>query len=141
MPAAKRKNAASAAAGAHAHNLEMEGDRLKIYSLQTLLTNKKSPETRALAKLGDVLLPWYEKTVEKPAQKMGDVSDFWQSLAPPKWRDKCRLLGLHRGVLTIALDSAAMRAELDACLRGGLLRELQSRSKGAVYRVKTCVRN
>ena len=45
------------------NNLEMKGDRLKVFSLQTLLTNKRSRETREVARLGEVLLPWYEKTV------------------------------------------------------------------------------
>lgn len=122
-------------------NLEMDGDRLKVFSLQTLLTNKKSPETRDLARLGDVLLPWYEKAVEKPAEKMEGISEQWETLVPERIRIRSRLIGFQRGVLTVALDSAAMRAEMDATLRGGLLRELQAGTKGAIFRVKTCIQN
>ena len=120
-------------------NLEMEGDRLKVYSLQTLLTNKKNPDTRPVARLGDVLLPWFEKMVSQPAEKLSDSVELWQRLIPDKLYTRSRLLGLHRGTLTVALDSTTVRAELDAALRGGLLRQLQTESRGAIFRVKTRV--
>jgi hypothetical protein len=120
-------------------NLEMEGDHLKVYSLQTLLTNKKNPETRAMARLADVLLPWFEKTIHQPAEKLGGVLELWQELAPVELQKRSRLLGLARGVLTVAADSATVRSELDARLRAGLLRAVQTASKGAVFKVKTCV--
>ena len=117
----------------------MDGDRLKVYSLKTLLTNKRSPETRSTARLGDVLLPWFEKVISKPAEKLDGVSELWQTLVPANLRNRSRLLGLARGVLTVALDSATIRSELDARLRAGLLRQLQTESKGAIFKVKTCV--
>jgi hypothetical protein len=120
-------------------NLEMDGDHLKVYSLHTLLTNKKRADTRDAARLGDVLLPWFEKTVAKPAEKLLGISELWQSLVPPKILACSRLLGFHRGTLSVALDSATVRAELDAALRAGLLRTLQTESRGALYRVKTSV--
>ena len=120
-------------------NLEMRGDRLKVFSLQTLLTNKRSKETRDTAKLGEVLLPWFEKMVEKPAEKLDGVLDLWLSLAPANLKERARLTSFVRGTLTIAVESSTLRAELDANLRQGLLRQLQTASKGAIYRVKTAV--
>jgi hypothetical protein len=117
----------------------MAGDRLKIYSLQNLLTNKRSPETRDVARLGDVLLPWFEKSVSKPGEKLDGVRELWERLVPAAVLGQTRLLGLHRGSLQVALDSATARAELDGLLRGGLLRELQEESRGVIYRVKTSV--
>jgi hypothetical protein len=120
-------------------NLEMDGDRLKVFSLQTLLTNKRSKETRDTARLGDVLLPWFDKMVTKPAEKIEDVLDLWLSLISPALKDRTRLVGFSKGTLTVAAGSSTVRAELDATLRGGLLRELQTQSRGAIYRIKTCV--
>jgi hypothetical protein len=122
-----------------ATNLEMKGDRLKIYSLQNLLTNKRSPETRATARLGDVLIPWFEKVVIRPADKLEPINDLWQSLVPANLKIRARLLSFSRGTLTVALDSATVRAELDARLRAGLLRQLQTDSRGIIFKVKTCV--
>ena len=120
-------------------NLETRGDQLKVFSLQTLLTNKKSKETRAAARLGDVLIPWFEKTIAKPAEKLDGISELWQSHVPAPLLDHSRLIGFHRGVLTVGLDSATVRAELDVRLRSGLLRTLQTASRGSLFRVKTCV--
>ena len=120
-------------------NLEMRGDRLKVFSLQNLLTNKKSPETRATAKLGDVLIPWFEKTIAKPAKQLGPITELWQTLVPAPLQSRSRLLGLSRGILSVALDSATSRAELEAKLRSGLLRQLQAESRGTVFKIKTCV--
>jgi hypothetical protein len=120
-------------------NLEIRGDRLKVYSLQTLLTNKRNKETRDTARLGEVLLPWFEKVVEKPAEKLDGVLELWLSLVPTNLKERARLIGFAKGTLSVALDSATMRAELDVKLRQGLLRQLQTASKGAIFRVKTAV--
>jgi len=135
MPARSKKSSPPA----QVTNLEMQGDRLKIFSLHNLLTNKKSPETRATARLGDVLIPWFEKTVAKPAKQLGPITELWQTLVPPPLQPHSRLLGLSRGTLSVALDSAAARAELDARLRSGLLRQLQTESRGTIFKIKTCV--
>jgi hypothetical protein len=120
-------------------NLEPVGERRKIISLHTLLTNKKRRETRDAARLGDVLIPWFEKTVAKPAAKLEGVADLWQEHLPLNILQRCRLVGFQRGMLTVALDSATVRAELESRLRSGLLRVLQTESKGALFRVKTFV--
>lgn len=137
--AAPRSSAPTPPASENIVNLEMRGDRLKVFSLQTLLTNKRSKETRDTAKLGEVLLPWFEKMVEKPAEKLDGVMELWLSLAPANLLERARLLTFQRGTLTIAVDSSTLRAELDARLREGLLRQLQTASKGAIFRVKTSV--
>lgn len=132
-------SADATSAPAEVLNLEMKGDRLKVFSLQTLLTNKRNKETRDVARLGDVLIPWYEKTVSKPAAKLEGISELWEALVPPELLQRTRLVGFHRGTLTVALDSAPVRAQLDVLLRGGLLRKLQTESRGTLYRVKAMV--
>lgn len=120
-------------------NLETKGDQLKVYSLHALLTNKRNPETRGAARLGDVLIPWFEKTIAKPAAKLEGIHDLWQEHIPARIVSRSRLLGFHRGTLTVSVESATARAELDSQLRGGLLTVLQKASRGALYRIKTCV--
>jgi predicted nucleic acid-binding Zn ribbon protein len=139
MSAPHRRKAQSATPDADAANLKLLGERLEVVSLHTLLTNKKRPETRDAAKLGDVLLPWYEKTVARPAAKLEGVAELWQQLVPAKIVKRSRLTGFQKGTLTVSLDSSAALAELELQLRSGLLRALQTASKGAVFRVKTCV--
>jgi hypothetical protein len=120
-------------------NLEPIAERQKIISLHMLLTNKKRPETRDAARLGDVLLPWYERSVAKPTAKLEIVAGLWQEHVPPNILPHCRLAGFHRGTLSVTLDSAAVRVELETRLRSGLLRVLQNGSRGALFRVKTSI--
>jgi hypothetical protein len=137
MPA--RKKISESRLSAALCNLEMKGDRLKVFSLQTLLTNKQKKETRDVARLGDVLLPWFESVVGKPTAKLEGIVELWQEHVPAAIVRRSRLIGFHRATLTVSLDSTTVRAELDTLLRSGLLRLLQTASKGSLYRVKCCV--
>lgn len=118
---------------------DRQKDRQKLISLHTLLTNKKNPATRDAARLGDVLLPWFEKTIAKPAARLEGISELWQNHVPADIVRRSRLKGFHRGTLSVTLDSATVRAELEAQLRAGLLRTLQVGSKGTLFRVRTSV--
>ena len=120
-------------------NVEPVGERRELISLRMLLTNKKRPETRDAARLGDVLLPWFERSVAKPAARMETVAELWQQHVPANIVKHCSLSRFSRGVLTVTLDSAAVRTELEIKLRSGLLRMLQTDSRGALFRVKTHV--
>jgi len=130
MPARKKPSAS---------NLELIGESLDVVSLRKLLTNKRDVRTRDAARLGEVLLPWYEKAVAKPAAKLEGVAEAWQEHVPANIVKRSRLIGFERGTLKVSLESTTVRAELDAKLRGGLLRTLQAATKNAVFRVKTMV--
>ena len=120
-------------------NLETDGERLKVYSLADLIKHKRGRPTRQIMTLGDVLVPWFEKTIEKPSEKLAGCAELWVELVPKRLVAATRLVGFSRGTLTVAADSAIVRAELDGTLRRGLLQQLQTSSKGTIYRVKTCV--
>ena len=122
-----------------ASNLEMAGDRLKVYSLAEMVRHKQTRSKRPIMTLADVLVPWFEKTVEKPSAKLAGCAELWVEKVPKALAGATRLVGFSRGTLTVAVDNATIRAELDGALRRGLLGELQEASKGAIYRVKTCV--
>ena len=122
-------------------NLEPVASAAQVYSLQQLLTNKANPRTRDAARLGDVLLPWYEKMIARPAEKLETVTELWHALVPARLLQRTRLLGLAKGTLSVAIDSAPLRADLEAQLRSGLLGQLQTTSRGTIYRVKTCVQS
>ena len=120
-------------------NLETEGEKLKIYSLGHLLQNKRPKSSRAPASLADVLVPWFEKNIERPAAKLAGVTDLWLAHAPKNLAPHTRLISLNRGTLLVTADNSIVRAELDAALRRGLQRVLQTESKGAIFRVKVMV--
>lgn len=141
MPTKPRKSTPTPrpAKPAAAVNVAMVGDKVKVYSLQSLLTNKRNFKKREPSRLHEVLEPWFEKHVAKPGQKLAGVYDLWLQLLPPSIVENSRLITLTRGTLNVALPNAPARAQLDALLRQGLEQKLQLNSKGAIYRVKTSV--
>ena len=76
---------------------------------------------------------------EKSASGLGDVAEAWEALAEEGLRDLCRLKGLSRGVLTIAVEDASARYRVDRALRGGLRRELIRASRVTLRDVKVRV--
>lgn len=120
-------------------NLETTGDKLKVYSLRHLLQNKRDYKTAPPATLGQVLEPWFQKEIQKPGDKLAGISELWLELLPPALIPHTRLAGFTKGTLTVQVTSAPVRAQIDGLLRGGLLKTIQLRSKGAVFRIKTTV--
>lgn len=118
----------------------MEGDRLKIYTLARVMTHKRGPARREIPLLSEILVPWFEKSVEKPNAKLEGCSQVWQEGVPAALLGRTRLIAFQRGTLTVAVDNTIVRAELDALLRQGLLKQLQAASKHTIFRVKTVIK-
>jgi hypothetical protein len=82
-------------------------------------------------------LSWFMKhTLAKRARQLGQLAEVWDELIPQPIRDHTALDKFHRGVLTVIVDSAAHRFQLQTLLMGGLLRELQRRFSGALDKVR-----
>ena len=119
---------------------EMRGDQLKVFTLHTLLTNKKRKETSRRRPPGGCPSSLVRKN---RCQARRQARRHRRTLAKPRPRTAwsaarvCWASTVAR--LLVALDSTTVRAELDAQLRGGLLQKLQTESRGALFRVKTTV--
>jgi hypothetical protein len=120
-------------------NVETIGKKIKVYSLENLLANKRNFKIREPAKLVDVLQPWYEKTIEKPGKKIGHLDELWLQLIPAAIAQHSKILSYSRSTLTVSVPSAPLRAQLETLLRQGTLKQLQALSKGSIFRVKTIV--
>jgi len=120
-------------------NLEMIGDKVKVYSLQNLLRAKRSFKRVDPPLLGDILQPWFDSQIAKPGNQLQGITDLWLAQLPPGLADRTRLAGLSRGTLLVQVASSPVRSEIDSLLRQGLLQRLQTLSKGTVYRIKTIV--
>ena len=126
-------------AAALPNNLEAAGDKLKVYSLENLLKAKRTFRRIEPARLSDVLVPWFEKNVARPGARLEGIVDIWMAHVPEPIARHSRLVSLQRGILTVSVTHAPVRAQLEALLRQSLLRQLQAESKGAVLRVKSYV--
>ncbi len=69
-------------------------------------------------------------------RSLGAASEAWQRVCPPALVARTSIVSLFRGVLTIGVDSAAVRYEVDRMLRAGGERELTRACRTTVRRVK-----
>jgi len=140
----RRKRSPSKAGGPAAKPelvpVEVKGQSHQLYVLQKLLTTKRGQARPAkLSGLGDILVPWYQKTIAKPGAKLGGITEIWEQMVPKHIADHARLIAFQRGTLSVALENATVRNELEYILRQGLLRQMQTLTKGAVFRIKTSI--
>ncbi len=98
--------------------------------LQRLARHKqvRVPQTPAL---GEALVSFFKQTIEKKHAKVGKVADAWLALVPPTLSEHCTLEGLHRGVLTVLVDSSSHLYELKQLLLAGIEKQLMLACKSA----------
>ena len=109
-----------------------------VSALQKQLRRKQADDRAPrAASLGDVLQPWFQANVARPGKQLEHVAEIWMELLPPRLLLHTKLLSLTRCVLCVAVPNSTMRSELDMLLRQGLQRQIEERTRGAVFRVKT----
>lgn len=76
----------------------------------------------------------FKRDVAKPYKQLGDLSALWAELVPAHLIERCRLIGMSRGVLHVEVDNPAAHFEIDRLLRGGLQKQLIEGHKGPAFR-------
>ena len=74
--------------------------------------------------------------LKKRYNQLGKLAAAWEEVIPGELRHHTALEGYHRGTLTVLVDTASQRFHIEMLLRGGLLKELQSRSPAPINRVR-----
>lgn len=74
--------------------------------------------------------------LERLEKRLGGVSRAWQSVCPPDLLARTSVRSLLRGVLTIGVEDAATRFELDRLLRSGAERVFVRACPTTVRKVK-----
>ncbi|MBS3734936.1 MAG: DUF721 domain-containing protein [Phycisphaerae bacterium] len=69
-------------------------------------------------------------------RRIGQLADIWDAVIPDGLREHTALSSYARGVLRVAVDSAAHRYQLRMLLDGGLRREIQARFSGALNTIR-----
>ncbi len=75
-------------------------------------------------------------TLAKRAKQLGQLSEIWDEVVPEEIAEHTALEGFHRSVLTVMVDSAPHRYQLQTLLAGGLTKEIQSRFPGALNKIR-----
>ena len=102
--------------------------------LQTIWQQRQRPQraTALAAPLGVLM----KRTLGRRVKQLGALSEAWDDLLPEALRDHTALESFARGVLTVMVDSAAHRFQLQTLLEGGLLKELRARCPQAINKVR-----
>ena len=77
-----------------------------------------------------------KRVLAKRVRQLGDIGTVWDDVLPRSIRDHTALESFNRGVLTVLVDSAAHRYQLQMLLNGGVEREIRARFKGALNKVR-----
>jgi len=88
------------------------------------------------ARLDEPLAMLMKHTLGKKVRQLGALAGAWDEVIPEEIAEHTALEGFNRGVLTVIVDSAAHRFQLQTLLDGGLLRALRERFSAAINKVR-----
>jgi len=89
------------------------------------LASAKGAMPGAGVSLGHEVVQFFKQSVDKRQRKFGKIAKCWVLLVPEKLAEHCALESLHRGSLTIMVDSASHLYELKQMMLGGLEKQLK----------------
>ncbi len=88
------------------------------------------------APLGQPLAMLMKHVLAKRVRQLGGLAKIWDEVLPRSIRDHTALENFSRGVLTVLVDSAAHRYQLQMLLTGGVEREIRARFSGALNKIR-----
>jgi hypothetical protein len=74
--------------------------------------------------LGPRMVDFFKQSVQKRQTKLAAIAECWGRLVPEMLSDHCSLESLHRGTLTVLVDSSSHLYELKQLLLAGLQDQL-----------------
>ena len=85
-------------------------------------------------KLGTEVVQFFKQSVDKRQRKFGKIAQCWSQLVPENLAEHCALESLHRGQLTVIVDSSSHLYELKQMLLERLENQLKSACHSAGLR-------
>ncbi len=86
--------------------------------------------------LGEPLAVLMKHKLSKRFRQLSRLAAIWDEVVPEPIRDHTALEAFAGGVLTVVVDSAPHRFQLQTLLRGGLLKAIRAGFSGTVNRVR-----
>ena len=103
--------------------------------LRNVWRNRRRPNR--IAALGKPLGELVRTRLAKRVRQVGQLASAWDECIPDPIREHTALVSFQRGTLTVAVDSAAHRYQLQMLLRAGVLEAIRERfSAGPLNRVR-----
>ncbi len=88
------------------------------------------------AHLSEPLTFLMKHTLAKKVRQVSELAKIWDEVVPADLAEHTALESFSRGVLTVLVDSAAHRFQLQTLLSGGLMKIIQNRFRGAIRRIR-----
>jgi hypothetical protein len=89
------------------------------------LDRAKQAAPPVMPSLGPEMVQFFKQSVQKRQTKLSRIGESWEKLVPPMFNEHCALESLHRGSLTVLVDTAAHLYELKQLLLAGLEQQLR----------------
>ncbi len=111
----------------------MSQPRAKQRHLQNLQSwrNPSEPDTST-----EFITRFFETSIQKPHKQLAAVIPVWRKLIPGHILDRCALISLTRGTLTVQVADSAARFELDRLFRSGLERQIKQSCRSPIRRIR-----
>jgi hypothetical protein len=105
------------------------------FQLRNVWQNRQRPDRTA--PLSEPLNRIMNRRLAKRVRQLGAISAAWDEVIPEFLRERSALVTYQRGTLTVAVDSAAHRYQLQVLLDSGLTQALRERIRnGPLNRVR-----
>ncbi len=103
----------------------MAGDSPSDFHELQRLAYHKRVEHHDADHLGEDMIAFFKQSVQKRQTKLGKIAEAWERLIPEMLCEHCALESLHRGTLTVLVDSSAHLYELKQLLLAGVEAQLR----------------
>ena len=102
--------------------------------LQTIWQQRQIQPRTCL--IGQPLTLFMRHTLAKKVRQISKLAAIWDAMIPEAIREHTALESFNRGTLTVLVDSAAHRFQLQMLLGGGLKTEIQRRFNGPINQIR-----
>lgn len=102
--------------------------------LRNVWRNRQQPDR--IAPLGQPLTTLMKTRLAKRVRQLGALAAVWDECIPQYLREHTALVHFQRGTLTVAVDSAPHRYQLQVLLGNGLQEAIRERCPSALNRVR-----
>jgi predicted nucleic acid-binding Zn ribbon protein len=113
---------------------DFRDDIMDEWQLRNVWHNRQ-PRHR-IVPLGETLTHLMQARLAKRVRQIGVLAAIWDECVPEYIREHTALVNFARGTLTVAVDSAAHRYQLQVLLRNGLQEAIRERFPGSVNRIR-----
>jgi len=88
------------------------------------------------ARVGEPLAVLMKHKLERRVRQLSRLAVVWDEVVPAQIREHTALESFSAGVLTVVVDSAPHRFQLETMLRGGLKHAIQAGFSGSLNKVR-----